>query len=183
MEESIDLYTDEALVKGCLDNKRKFQEYLYKRYAPTMYAICLSYCSESTDAKDILQDGFVKVFKKMGDYQFEGKLESWIRKIITNTAIDYYRKSSRLHKYIEDSRLEEVYEVPETILSQLNTQDILLNLKKLPEGARAIFNLYAIEGYSHKEISKRLQISEGTSKSQFSRAKILLKNLLLKLEA
>lgn len=183
MEESIDLYTDEALVKGCLDNKRKFQEYLYKRYASKMYSICLSYSSESADAKDILQDGFVKVFKKMSDYQFEGKLESWIRKIITNTAIDYYRKSSRLHKYIEDSRFEEVYEVSETVLSQLHTQDILLNLKKLPEGARVIFNLYAIEGFSHREISKKLQISEGTSKSQFSRAKILLKNLLIKLEA
>lgn len=184
MEESINIYTDEALVKGCLENDRKFQEYLYKRYASKMYGICLNYCSDNSAAKDVLQEGFIKVFKKIKSYQFEGKLEVWIRKIITNTAIDYYRKNSRLNKYLEDKIPEDnYYEVNETILSQLCTQDILNNLKKLPEGARIIFNLYVIEGFTHKEISEKLQISEGTSKSQYSRARSLLKNLLIELEA
>lgn len=183
MEESINIYTDEALVKGCLENKRKFQEQLYRRYASKMYAICLSYCGESPAAKDVLQDGFVKVFKKMDAYQFEGKLEAWIRKIVTNTAIDYYRRSSRLNRYIEDKAMEDAYEETESVLSQLSMKDILDNLKKLPDGARIIFNLYAIEGFNHKEISEKLKISEGTSKSQFSRARSMLKSLLIELEA
>src|SRR5690606_27277424 len=135
----------------CLENDRRFQEYLYKRYASKMYGICLNYCSDNAAAKDVLQEGFIKVFKKMKGYQFEGKLEVWIRKIITNTAIDYYRKSSRLNKYLEDKTLSENYEEKESILSHLGTQDILNNLKKLPEGARIIFNLYVIEGFTHKE--------------------------------
>ena len=183
MEESLTIYTDEALVNGCLENDRRFQEYLYNRYASKMYGICLNYCSDTAAAKDVLQEGFIKVFKKIGSYQFEGKLEVWIRRIITNTAIDYYRKSSRLNKYLEDKTLEDRYEAKESILSQLGTQDILNNLKKLPEGARIIFNLYVIEGFTHKEISEKLQISEGTSKSQYSRARALLKSLLIELEA
>lgn len=168
-----ELLTDLELVKYCLKGDRKKQEILYRRYASKMYATCLAYAKDKDDAKDILQDGFVKVFTSLKNYNGSGSLEGWIKKIIVNTAIDYYRKSLK-DLSNTDFRNEIEKEVAPSILDRINTEELMNIVHKLPEGARIIFNLYAIEGYNHVEIAKILNISEGTSKSQFSRARYLL---------
>lgn len=166
------------MIKGCIRNHRASQELLYQKYARTMYGICLSYAKDRDAAQDILQDGFVKVFEKIRDYNAAGSLEGWIRRIITNTAIDYYRKKASLHKLIEFDPEPNDNAGHNAVSDALHADDILQQVRKLPDGARLIFNLYAVEGFSHKEISEKLQISEGTSKSQVNRARTLLQKLL-----
>jgi len=179
----VDLYSEEEILKGCKNNKRIYQEILYRKFAKKMYGICLSYAGERELAQDILQDSYIKILKNIADFKSDGSLEGWIRRIVTNTAIDNLRQKSRLQKYIseKDEIIQETEEV--TGLENLQTEDILNQVAKLPDGARVVFNLYAIEGYTHKEIAQRLEITEGTSKSQFNRARKLLMELLNKLSA
>jgi RNA polymerase sigma-70 factor (ECF subfamily) len=143
-----------------------------------MYGICLSYAGERDLAQDMLHDGFLKIFKTIGQFKLEGSLEGWIRKVITHTAIDHLRKKQRLNHYISDEMQEAQTGEAPGIQSYLATKEILELVKQLPYGARAIFNLFALEGFSHKEIAEQLQISEGTSKSQYNRARSLLKSWL-----
>lgn len=166
------------LVKLCLKNDRQAQEMLYRLHASKMFHICLSYTGDRESAKDILQDSFIKVFKSMGDYQPDKSLEGWIRRIVTNTAIDFYRKQKRL-RYFEDAydKTENIT-LPANQYSKMNTDNVLQQVKRLPEGARLVFHMFAVEGYSHKEIAGKLNISEGTSKSQFNRARTLLQEWL-----
>jgi RNA polymerase sigma-70 factor (ECF subfamily) len=173
----------DQVVEGCQRSDRKCQEQLYRLYAQKMYAICLAYAKDKAVAQDILQDGFVKVFLHIKKFDPQNSLEGWIRRIITNTAIDYFRSGRRLNAYIElvEEHNSEVAE--DTINKHINVEEILYFLRKLPDGARVIFNLYAIEGYSHKEIAEKLSISEGTSKSQYSRARGLLQTYLTNLNA
>ncbi len=179
----VDLYSEEEILKGCKKNKRQFQEILYRKYAKKMYGICLSYVGDRDLAQDVLQDSFIKIFDKIKGFNLAGSLEGWIRRIVSNTAIDYVRKQSRLQNYItEKEEIEdEVYEP--NALQQLQTQDVLIQVARLPDGARVVFNLYALEGYTHKEIAQKLNITEGTSKSQFNRARKLLMSWLNKLTA
>lgn len=179
----VDLYSEEEILKGCKKNKRQFQEILYRKYAKKMYGICLSYVGDRDLAQDVLQDSFIKIFDKIKGFNLVGSLEGWIRRIVSNTAIDYVRKQSRLQNYItEKEEIEdEVYEP--NALQQLQTQDVLIQVARLPDGARVVFNLYALEGYTHKEIAEKLNITEGTSKSQFNRARKLLMSWLNKLTA
>jgi len=177
----VELYSDEELLNGCIENKRLFQELLYRKYARKMYGICLSYAGDRDMAQDILQESFIKVFKNIRNYKSEGSLEGWIRRIIVNTALDSLRQKARLQKYISDKD-EIVREVEDTsAIEKLQTQDILNQVAKLPDGARVVFNLYALEGYTHREIAEKLEITEGTSKSQFNRARKLLIDMLNKL--
>lgn len=179
----IDLYTGEEILKGCINNSRFFQEVLYRKYAKKMYGICLSYAGERELAQDILQESFIKIFKNIREFKSEGSIEGWIRRIVYNTAIDHLRQKSRLQKYISenDEIIQETEEA--TGLENLQTQDILEQVAKLPDGARIVFNLFVLEGYTHKEIAQKLEITEGTSKSQFNRARKLLMGLLNKLSA
>jgi RNA polymerase sigma factor (sigma-70 family) len=170
--------TDEDLVKGCARNDRKVQELLYKKYSKTMYQVCLSYAKDRDAAQDILQEGFIKVFDKIGSFNNEGSLEGWIRRIISNTAVDHYRKKSTLNKFIEFDPTPSDKTGGNNISDSMHAEEILEQVRKLPDGAQVIFNLYAVEGFSHKEISEKLQISEGTSKSQVNRARMLLQRLL-----
>ena len=177
----IDLYSDEDILKGCRKNKRQYQEILYRKYARKMYGICMSYAGNRDMAQDILQDAFIKVFENIRDFKMEGSLEGWIRRIVSNTAIDHLRKQTREYRYIVDNNneiKEEIFE-PDAV-ENLNTQDVMNMVGQLPEGARMIFNLYVLEGYTHKEIAEKMDISEGTSKSQFNRARKMLMNLLNK---
>ena len=171
----IDLFSEEEILKGCKANKRKYQEILYRKYAKVMYGICLSYAGDRELAQDMLQDAFIKIFNKIGEYRMEGSLQGWIRRIVTNTAIDHVRQQRRLHNYIADDKdaiIEGVFEP--NALQDLQTEDILTQVAKLPDGARIVFNLYALEGFTHKEIAEKLNITEGTSKSQYNRARKLL---------
>lgn len=171
--------SESELIRACLQNNRQAQEALYRQHASKMYHVCLSYTGDRDTAKDILQESFIKVFKSIRTYDEANSLEGWIRRIVTNTAIDYYRKEKRL-RYFEDAgeRMHESVSIPANQYTRLNTESVLQQVKRLPEGARLVFHMFAVEGYSHKEIAGKLNISEGTSKSQFNRARTLLQEWL-----
>jgi len=179
----VDLYSEEEILKGCKKNKRNFQEILYRKYARKMYGICLSYAGDRDLAQDILQESFIKIFNKISAFKSEGSLEGWIRRIITNTAIDHMRSAQRTKNYLSVSKEDTEEFIKPEGLENLKTQDILEQVSKLPDGARLVFNLYALEGFTHKEIAQKLNITEGTSKSQFNRARKLLMTWLNKLSA
>jgi RNA polymerase sigma factor (sigma-70 family) len=166
--------SDDDLVRGCRENNRKIQEMLYRRYAKAMYNLCLLYESDRDRAKDILQEAFIKIFRNIDNVDKKGSLKGWIKKIVTNTAIDHYRKNYSEAHFIPIENIVHPFSNEESVASILNTKDIISQVERLPDGARMIFQLYAIEGYTHKEIAELLNISEGTSKSQINRAKHLL---------
>lgn len=166
--------SDDDLIRGCRENNRKIQEMLYRRYAKPLYSLCLIYENDRDNAKDILQDAFIKIFRNIDSFDRKGSLVGWMKTIVTNTAIDHYRKNHIESHFIPIEHIVHPCSNEESVTSILNTEDIITQVNRLPEGARMIFQLHAIEGYSHKEIAKLLHISEGTSKSQISRAKQLL---------
>ena len=148
---------------------------LYRKYFTTMFRICLSYSGDKDEAKDILQDAFVKVFTSLDKYSSKGSLEGWIRRIVTNTAIDYFRAKKRL--IFKDEFPDEPEDEEDDFFEEdeITTDIILFYIRQLPDGARVVFNLYVVEGMTHKEISTKLGINEGTSKSQYKRARTILK--------
>jgi RNA polymerase sigma-70 factor (ECF subfamily) len=166
--------SDEDLIRGCRENNRKIQEMLYRRYAKAMYNLCLIYESDRDNAKDILQEAFIKIFRNINNFEGKGSLQGWMKRIVTNTAIDHYRKNIGEAQFIPIENIIHPFSNEESVNSILNTKDIISQVNRLPDGARMIFQLFAIEGYSHKEIANLLNISEGTSKSQTNRAKQLL---------
>lgn len=167
------------IIEGCYNNSRKHQEALYNLYASKMFGVCLTYTSDRELAQDILHDGFFKVFKKFDQFNAEWNLFSWIRRIIVNTAIDHFRKTNRITNvdFQEDEYLGGSFD---NVSDEFKTADLSLLINMIPPGARTIFNLYVIEGYKHHEIAEMLNISDGTSKSQLSKAKSLLKELVIK---
>lgn len=172
----------DSLWKKCLIGDRKAQYHLYHFFSKKMFIVCLRYAKDSLEAEDILQIGFVKVFTKGHLFSENGSLEGWIRKIIVNTAIEIQRKNKIT--YVESLDNEALLEVPSnTATDQIHYKDLMSIVHQLPIGYRTVFNLYAVEGYSHKEIAEMLNISEGNSKSQLSRARQWLKTRLLKIEA
>jgi RNA polymerase sigma factor (sigma-70 family) len=168
--------SDEDLIRGCRENNRKCQEMLYRRYAKVMYNLCLIYDSDRDNAKDILQDAFIKIFRNIKSFDRKCSIDGWIKRIITNTAIDHYRKNHNEAEFIPIESMDLLFSNEESVASTLNTEDIISQVGRLPSGARMIFQLHAIEGYTHKEIATLLHISEGTSKSQSNRAKLLLRH-------
>ena len=163
------------LIKGCLEGNRRDQELLYRRHAGKLYAVCLQYSGNDDEAKDILQEGFIKIFENLHNYKFEGSFEGWMRRITVNTALEKYRSRNNLYKVEDIDQIAETDSEPDAEdYSGLEASDLLGIIRELPPKYRMIFNLYAIEGYSHKEISKMVNISEGTSKSNLSRARIIL---------
>jgi RNA polymerase sigma factor (sigma-70 family) len=177
---NIELYSDEDIIKGCRKGNRQSQELLYRKFAKKMYGICLSYAGDRDFAQDMLQESFIKVFNNLINFKNEGSLEGWIRKIVVNTAIDAIRQKQSIDKHFGPETPEFQGYHDNNILPRLQLKELVEFIKKLPEGARVIFNLFALEGYSHKEIAEELNISEGTSKSQYSRARGLLQNWLTK---
>ena len=173
--------TVDSLLEGCRKNDRKTQELLYRSLASKMLAVCVRYAKDPSEAEDILQTGFVKVFQKISEFRGDGSFEGWIRRIMVNTAIEVYRKNHRNLKMVE---IDQVYDQPQSMFNMtgLETKDLLKLIRELPAGYRIIFNMYAIEGYSHREIGEQLHISEGASKSQLSRARALLREKILKME-
>lgn len=167
------------IIQGCYKGSRKHQEALYKMFASKMFGVCLTYTSDRDLAQDILHDGFFKVFKKFDKYNDSWSLNAWIRRIIVNTAIDHFRKTNRITNvdFQNSSYLAGSYnEVSE--LSKTSDLSAIINM--LPKGAKTVFNLYTIEGYKHQEIADILEISVGTSKSQLSKAKSVLRELVNK---
>jgi RNA polymerase sigma factor (sigma-70 family) len=174
-----DLYQikDHDLVEHCKKHERRYQEILYRRYADEMYSVALIYADSDQDACDIVQESFIKVFKRLDTFKFEAALGSWIRRIIVNTALDHYRKKKRESEntgnYIQTVETE-----VDDIIPNLSANELLGMMQKLPQKASMVLKLYAIEGYAHKEIAEMLNITEGTSKSQLNRARSLLKSII-----
>jgi len=165
--------TENDLINGCLAGDRRMQELLYQRFSPKMYAVCLRYASNADDAQDLLQEGFIKVFRNLGKFRKEGSFEGWMRRVFVNTAIEHYRKKVNLNS-IGEREEQTIADSSWNILDQLGEKDIIHLVQELAPGYRSVFNMYVIEGYSHKEIGEILGISEGTSKSQLARAKGIL---------
>lgn len=172
------MLTEQELIEGCRKGERTAQRALYDRFCRKMSVLCLRYSKTTAEAEDILQEGFVKVFNAIRDFRQESKLETWITRIMVNTALNVQRKKLYLYPMVD---VEEI-ELPEneTSISGIHFQQLLEMIQALPQGCQIVFNLFAIEGYSHKEIAEQLGISEGTSKSQFARAKSLLQQKLAK---
>jgi len=174
-------FTIDSLLEGCKNGDRKAQESLYKALASKMMGVCMRYAKDTFEAEDILQMGFVKVFQKVSEFRSDGSFEGWIRRIMVNTAIETYRKNLRSLNVVN---IDEVYDQPQSTfdMGKLELNDLMKLVQQLSNGYRIVFNMYAIEGYSHKEIAKKLGISEGASKSQLSRARAILKDKIIKME-
>lgn len=167
---------EKKLIKGCLAGKPEAQRILYERFADKMYGVCLRYARDREEAQDILQDGFIRVFRKLELYKGTGSLEGWIRRVIVNVALRYCQRNARMF-VVGLENAEEEADV-EIIEQQFAYEAMLEMVQSLPDGYRMVFNLYAIEGFSHKEIGEKLGISEGTSKSQLARARKQLQKMV-----
>ncbi|MCI4649885.1 RNA polymerase sigma factor [Phaeodactylibacter sp.] len=168
---------EKGLIQACVRRERWAQKVLYEEYYSRMMGVCLRYATDEEEALDILHEGFIKVFRHVGKYKPGTSLSAWIRRIMVNTAIDYYRKNSR--RRTED--MDEAYDIstndPDAI-SRCTEQEILEAIQELTPSYRAVFNLYVIEGYAHKEIAELLDITESTSRSNLVKARLKLKEIL-----
>jgi RNA polymerase sigma-70 factor (ECF subfamily) len=172
--------TDEQLIDGCKARNPLAQRNLYEKYSRKMMAVCMRYADSREEAQDILQDGFVKVFEKIGTFQGQGSFDGWIRRIFVNTALDSIRRNreNRLLADIDDVGYS--LDSGVSVDASINAEELMGILQKIPAGYRVVFNMFAIEGYSHKEIADQLGVSESTSKTQFLRAKAFLIKVLQK---
>ncbi len=170
---------EKNIVDGCISGDRSSQKMLYDRYASKMLGVCMRYAKDRSEAEDMLQEGFIKVFNNIGKFKNEGSFEGWVRKIMVFTAINIYKYRTRKFQESLDSENEEaVYQ--DNVIDQISAKEIVALIQQMPEGYKLVFNLYAVEGYTHKEIGELLGIAEGTSKSQYSRAKLFMQVLLAK---
>jgi len=168
------------IINGCLKGSRRDQELLYRRHAPRLYGVCLQYAGNDEEANDILQDGFIKIFENLAHYKYEGSFEGWIRRIIVNTALEKFRSKHYLYRVEDIDKMPELDAEPDNEdYAGLEAIDLLGIIRELPPKYRMVFNLFAIEGYSHKEISQMINISEGTSKSNLSRARVILQRRVI----
>ena len=162
----------DELIKQCANNDRKAQKEIYQLFAGKLFSICLKYSKNKQEAQDNFQDGFIVIFEKIGQFNFKGSFEGWLKRVMLNTVLLKYRKKNVLNIVTEDIPDEVIVDVDDDEISL----DFLLNLiNELPDRYRMVFNLYALDGYSHKEISEMLLIAEGTSKSNLARARAILK--------
>lgn len=179
-EQSNHIPSETDLIKGCIEGDRQMQELLYHKFSSKMYGVCLRYSGNADDASDLLQEGFIKVFKNLEKFRGEGSFEGWIRRIFVNTSIEHFRKKVKLYNVTEVQ--ENTIEDPDlNILDTLAEKDLILLVNELAPGYKTVFNMHVVEGYSHKEIAEMLGITEGTSKSQLARAKGVLKNSIEKM--
>lgn len=174
-------FTDEEIIAGCLKGSAAHQEALYKKFASKMLAVCQRYAHTSFEAEDIFQEAFVKVFHNLSHFQGKGSFEGWVRYIFINTAINHYNRNKKHYHQAEVEQQFDLSSSEADAMSRLSHEELLQLVQSLPEGYRMVFNLYVIEGYNHKEIGELLGINEGTSKSQLSKAKSILKKTILTL--
>ena len=169
---------DSAFINKLKENDSKTQRVFYQQLAPKMYGICLRFAFINDDADDILQDGFIRVFKHIKDFRSEGSLEGWVRRTIVNTAINYYKKKIKQGIKTDLEHVKGKIKENSDVIERMAADELLELINELPPGYRTVFNLNIIEGYTHKEIGKMLDISENTSKSQLSRARTSLQKKL-----
>lgn len=171
-------YSDEQLIDGCKKGERKFQEFLYVKYGKLLMGICFRYLSDKMAAEDVFHETFIKVFQKIKSFQ-GGNLKNWLCRIFINASIDAYRENKRKYLHINYEDAGNVFgDEHLDIISKFSVEELMKIISSLPEGYKVVFNMFVIDGYSHKEISEILNISEGTSKSQLFKAKLMLANIL-----
>lgn len=175
---NVDMQDDYALVEGCRRQDRITQRQLYERFAGKLFVVCKRYVKDADEAEDILQDAFVKIYRHISQFRFECPLEAWLKRVVINTALKHLRKQQPWDQTMDVQDLAPVLPQADESLPALNYQYLLQLIQQLPPGCRTVFNLYAIEGYNHPEIAEMLDIAEGTSKSQYARARNLLQQKL-----
>jgi RNA polymerase sigma-70 factor (ECF subfamily) len=172
--------TEEIMLQGCLDNLSIAQEALYNRFSPRMLGVCYRYARNREDAEDMLQEGFMKVYSQIHQYKGSGALEGWIRKIIVHTCINVLKKNKKFSDSVDLIHASSIQISDNNIPSMMQAKQVVECIRLLPIGYRTVLNLYAIEGFSHKEIAVILEIEESTSRSQYTRARALLEEILIK---
>ena len=170
--------TEADLIEGCKKGNRKAQEALYTQYSGKIMGICLRYAKRREEAEDVFQEAFVKIFKNLHKLKENQALSAWIRRLAVNLAIDNYRKNKKHYGHLTTEFCQESGDTDLTVLQSISNQELLGVINNLPQGYKMVFNLYVIEGYNHREISEKMGISEGTSKSQLSRARKMLQQQL-----
>lgn len=175
------MISEQALIEGCCNHDRACQRALYDRYARKMFTVCQRYTRTVPEAEDVLQEGFIKAFANLKNFRGEAKLETWLTRIFINASLNHQRQKLYLFPMV-DVETVPLVQHEHFSLANLHLEELLKLIKALPDGCRVVFNLFAMEGYGHKEIAEMLGISEGTSKSQYNRARQLLQEKLLKYE-
>ncbi|HZF64662.1 MAG TPA: sigma-70 family RNA polymerase sigma factor [Chitinophagaceae bacterium] len=172
--------TEEAILQGCLNNNPAAQKALYVKYSSKMLSVCYRYAHNREDAEDMLQEGFIKVFGQIHTFQNRGAFEGWIRRIIIHTCINNLKKNKRFNESVDLIHATSMQVREETIPSIIQAKQVVECIRLLPIGYRTVLNLYAIEGFSHREIGEMLDVEESTSRSQYTRAKAMLEDILIK---
>jgi RNA polymerase sigma-70 factor (ECF subfamily) len=172
--------TEEALLQGCLQNKSSAQKELYEKYSPKMLSVCYRYGHNREDAEDMLQEGFIKVFLQIHTFENRGALEGWIRRIMVHTCINILKKNKKFNESVDLIHATSAQVREESIPSIIQAKQVVECIRLLPMGYRTVLNLYAIEGFSHREIGEMLEIGESTSRSQYTRSKAMLEDILIK---
>ena len=171
---------EKQLIEGCINGDRRAQKALYDKYSRRMMAVCQRYLKDIEDARDLMQEGFIKLYTNINKYSGEGSFDGWVRKIFVNCALERLRQNDIL-KYADDISENYFTEIPdEDTTSDISSDEIMMYVRSLPDGFRTVFNMFAIEGYSHKEIGTELNISESTSRSQYMRARNMLQKMMIK---
>ncbi len=172
--------TEEILIIGCQEKNPQAQQELYQRFSPKMLSVCYRYAKSREDAEDMLQEGFIKVFTQINQFEQRGSLEGWILKTIVHTCINHLKKYKKFTEHVDLIHAEALMSNQEYLPGMLQAKQIIECIRQLPIGYRTVLNLFALEGYSHREIGSLLDIEESTSRSQYTRAKMMLEDILVK---
>lgn len=171
--------TEEAILQGCLKNQPVAQQELYSRYSPKMLAVCYRFARNREDAEDMLQESFIRAFTQIHQFQSKGSFEGWIRRIIVHTCINHLKKHKKFNDSVDIAQAQTVQIREDSVPSIIQAKQVIECIRSLPTGYRTVLNLFAIDGYSHREIANMLDIEESTSRSQYTRAKAMLEQILI----
>lgn len=174
--------TDDELIDKCLKGDQRAQRALFDKFSRKMMSVCMRYVNDREHAEDVLQDGFVKVFTHLNSFKREGSFEGWIRRTMVNTSLDYLRKQKNFNIDTDISEAEFLAGEDAKVLSGMRVEELMNLIKDMPPGYRTVFNMYAIEGYSHQEIADELGVTESTSKTQYRKARTYLMNIIVERE-
>jgi RNA polymerase sigma factor (sigma-70 family) len=172
--------TEEAILRGCANNDASAQRELYNRYSSKMLAVCYRFAHNREDAEDMLQEGFIKVFLQIHTFENRGSFEGWVRRIVVHTCINILKKNKRFNESVDIIHASGIQIREESVPAVIQAKQVVECIRMLPMGYRTVLNLYAIEGYSHREIATMLEIEESTSRSQYTRAKSMLEDILVR---
>jgi RNA polymerase sigma factor (sigma-70 family) len=171
--------SEEAILQGCLKNQPAAQQELYSKYSPKMLSVCYRFARNREDAEDMLQEGFIRVFTQIHQFQSKGSFEGWIRRIIVHTCINHLKKHKKFNDSVDIAQAHTLHVREDSVPSIIQAKQVVECIRMLPIGYRTVLNLFAIDGYTHREIAGMLDIEESTSRSQYTRAKSMLEQILI----